>query len=70
MLHIERGPATGVIAANHPWPPSGIDAEGGRDLPDSWLFDLLNYGPFLIAGAAWLGWTFWGALAPVLRMFL
>ena len=36
-----------------------IDEEGGRDLPNNWLFDLLNYGPFVLASAAWIGWQIW-----------
>jgi hypothetical protein len=36
-----------------------VDEHGGRDLPDNWLFDLLNYGAFVLASAAWIGWQIW-----------
>jgi hypothetical protein len=39
-----------------------VDDHGGRDLPDNWLFDLLNYGPFVLASAGWIGWMSWSAL--------
>jgi hypothetical protein len=39
-----------------------VDDEGGPDLPDTWLFDLLNYGPFVLAVAAWIGWEIWSLL--------
>ena len=39
-----------------------VDDEGGRDLPNNWLFNLLNYGPFVLASAGWVSWEIWRLL--------